>query len=61
MKFIATLVLIFGISGCIVLSVIANEDNKPYNINENKQFQDTPMYYKRYMSTSIVYKNNHKL
>lgn len=58
MKFIATLVLIFGIGGCIVVSVIANEKRTTPK-NYNKQYQDTPLYYKRYMGTSIVYKSKH--
>lgn len=60
MKFLATLVLIFGIGGCIVVAVIANEEKKTLIKDYNKQFQDTPLYYKRYMNTSVVYKNNHK-
>ena len=60
MKFLATLVLIFGIGGCIVVAVVANEEKKTLIKDYNKQLQDTPLYYKRYMSTSVVYKNNHK-
>ena len=60
MKFLATLVLIFCIGGCIVVAVVANEEKKTLIKDYNKQFQDTPLYYKRYMNTSVVYKNNHK-
>jgi hypothetical protein len=60
MKFIATLVLIFCIGGCIVVAVVANEKKKPLIKDYNKQFQDTPLYYKRYMNTSVVYKSKHK-
>jgi hypothetical protein len=60
MKFLATLVLFFCIGGCIVVVVVANEKKKPIIKDYNKQFQDTPLYYKRYMSTSVVYKSKHK-
>lgn len=60
MKFIAALVLIFGIGGCIAVAVVANEDKKTLIKNYNIQYQDTPLYYKRYMETSVVYKNKHK-
>ena len=60
MKFLATLVLIFGIGGCIVVSVVANEEKKPLIKDYNKQVQDTPLYYNRYMNTSVVYKSKHK-
>lgn len=60
MKFLATLILILGIGGCIVVAVVANEERKTLIKDYNKQFQDTPLYYKRYMNTSVVYKNNHK-
>jgi|LakMenEpi13Jun11_1017343.scaffolds.fasta_scaffold54543_1 hypothetical protein len=60
MKFLATLVLFFSIGGCIIVVVVANKDKKTLIKDYNKQFQDTPLYYKRYISTSVVYKNNHK-
>jgi len=60
MKFLATLVLIFGIGGCIVVAVVANEEKKTLIKDYNKQFQDTPLYYKRYMNTSVIYKSKHK-
>lgn len=60
MKFLATLVLIFCIGECIVVAVVANEDKNTLIKDYNKQFQDTPLYYKRYMNTSVVYKNKHK-
>lgn len=60
MKFLATLVLIFGIGGCIVVAVVANEEKKTLIKDYNIQYQDTPLYYKQYMETSVVYKNKHK-
>jgi len=60
MKFLATLVLFFGIGGCIIVVVVANEEKKTLIKDYNKQFQDTPLYYKRYMNTSVVYKSKHK-
>lgn len=60
MRFLATLVLIFGIGGCLVVIVVANENNKHIPKNYNIQYQDTPLYYKRYMETSVIYKSKHK-
>ena len=60
MKFIATLVLFLGIGGCIIVVVVANEEKKTLIKDYNKQFQDTPLYYKRYISTSVVYKSKQK-
>lgn len=60
MKFIGTLILILCIGGCIVWAVIANEERNTIQKEYNKQFQDTPLYYKRYMETSVVYKYKHK-
>lgn len=60
MKYLALLVLIFVIGGCIVTSVIISEQKKTHNLNINRQFQDTPLYYKRYMETSLIYKSKHK-
>jgi len=60
MKFLATIILIFGIGGCIIWAVVANEDKKDLIKNYNTQFQDTPLYYKRYMETSVIYKSKHK-
>jgi hypothetical protein len=60
MKFLATLVLFFGIGGCIVVVVVANEEKKPLIKDYNIQYNDTPLYYKRYMNTSVVYKSKHK-
>ena len=60
MKFLATLVLIFGIGGCIVVAVVANENKKTLIKNCNIQYNDTPLYYKRYMETSVIYKSKHK-
>lgn len=60
MKFLATLVLVFGIGGCIVVVVVANEERKPLIKDYNIQYNDTTLYYKRYMKTNVFYKNNHK-
>lgn len=60
MKFIGTLILILSIGGCIVWVVIANEERNTIQKEYNQQFQDTPLYYKRYMETSVVYKYKHK-
>jgi len=60
MKFIATLILIFCIGGCIVVAVVANEERKTLIKDYNIKYQDTPLYYKRYMNTSVVYKNKIK-
>lgn len=60
MKFIGTLILILGIGGCIVWAVIVNEQKKTHNLNINRQFQDTPLYYKRYIEKSLIYKSKHK-
>ena len=59
MKYLALLIFIFSISGCIVTFTIASENKKNYNININRQIQDTPLYYKRYMETSVIYKYKH--
>ena len=40
--------------------VVANEEKKTLIKDYNIQYQDTPLYYKRYMNTSVVYKNKHK-
>lgn len=60
MKFIGTLILILSIGGCIVWVVIANEERNTIQKEYNQQFQDTPLYYKRYMETSVLYKYKHK-
>lgn len=60
MKFIGTLILILCIGGCIVWAVIANEERNTIQKEYNQQFQDTPLYYKRHMETSVVYKYKHK-
>lgn len=60
MKFIGTLILILSIGGCIVWAVIANEERNTIQKEYNQQFQDTPLYYKRYMETSVLYKYKHK-
>jgi len=59
MKDLAIFVLIFCVGGCIVV-VYASKEQKNYNININRQYVDTPLYYKKYMKESIVYKNYHK-
>ncbi len=59
-KFLATIIFIFGIGGCIIWAVVANEDKKTLIKNYNIQYQDTPLYYKRYMETSVIYKNKNK-
>jgi len=53
-------IFILGIGGCVIAIVIANEDKKTIIKDYNKQFQDTPTYYKRYMETSVIYKSKHK-
>lgn len=53
-------IFIFSIGGCIVIATVANEDKKTLIKDYNKQFKDTPLYYKRYMETSVVYKSKHK-
>ncbi len=53
-------IFIFSIGGCMAVIAIANEDKKTLIKDYNKQFQDTPLYYKRYMETSVVYKSKHK-
>ena len=60
MKFLAALVLFFGIGGCIIVAVVANEKKKPIIKDYNIQYNDTTLYYKRYMNTSVVYKSKHK-
>lgn len=60
MKALLTSFFIIGIGGCIIWSVVANEGKKTLIKDYNKQFQDTPKYYKRYMETSVVYKSKHK-
>lgn len=60
MKYLAILIFIFSIGGCIVWAVIANEERNTIKKEYNQQFQDTPLYYKRYMETSVVYKHKHK-
>jgi hypothetical protein len=60
MKFLAALVLFFCIGGCIIVVVVANEEKKPLIKDYNIQYNDTPLYYKRYMNTSVVYKSKHK-
>jgi len=59
MKSLLTSIFIIGIGGCIVIATVANEKITPLK-NYNKQYQDTPLYYKRYMETSVVYKSKHK-
>lgn len=60
MKFLATLILIIGIGGCVIVIVVVNEDKKTLIKNYNIQYKDTPTYYKRYMETSVIYKSKHK-
>lgn len=60
MKTILQGILIFGIGGCIAWYVIANEEKKTITKDYNKQYRDTPLYYKRYIKTSVVYLNKHK-
>ena len=59
MKYLALLIFIFSIGGCIIWAVIANEDRKSLQKEYNIQFKDTPLYYKRYMETSVIYKYKH--
>ena len=60
MKALLTSIFIIGIGGCIVIATVANEGKKTLIKDYNKQFKDTPLYYKRYMETSVVYKSKHK-
>lgn len=60
LRIILTAIFIFGIGGCIVIATVANESKKTIIKDYNKQFQDTPLYYKRHMETSVVYKSKHK-
>lgn len=60
MKFIETLVLILGIGGCALVIIITNQEKRAILKDYNKEYKDTPLYYKKYIETSVVYKKNHK-
>lgn len=60
LRTVLTSIFIIGIGGCIVIATVANEEKKTLIKDYNKQYQDTPLYYKRYMETSVVYKSKHK-
>lgn len=59
-KTVVTSVFILCAGGCILTAVIANEDRKILIKELNKPYSDTPLYFKKYVRESIVYKSKHK-
>lgn len=60
MKFISSIIIILGIGGCALVIIITNQEKRAILKDYNREYKDTPLYYKKYIETSVVYKKNHK-